>query len=165
MKVHNSKPKNFDINPEINRLTDVPDLNYRLGKARKIAFDEFDRVGKHEQARRRLIQLEQQERVKALLSERHEQEKQRYIARCKKEVASSKLEQYQFLKLKRNDILAQTHSQMRLIESLAVKAAKAHKEDVRKHIDKLHEQQKSNEIAHFNRSLRNQELMEFRQKS
>lgn len=87
MKVRSSKPKNFNINANINSLTDGPDLNFRLGKARKIAFDEFDRVGKHEQARRRLIQLEQQERVKAMLGERHDQEKQRYIAKCKQEEA------------------------------------------------------------------------------
>lgn len=54
---------------------------------------------------------------------------------------------------------------MRLIESLAVKAAEAHKQDIKKHIDKLRAEQKSNEIGQYNRSLRNQELMEFRKQT
>ena len=66
------------------------DANYKMHLARKVAHDETERVRKHEALRLKQLELEEELRVRQIIKDRQEEQREKAFEKTKREEAKER---------------------------------------------------------------------------
>lgn len=128
------------------------DNNYKMHLAMKLSVDEAERVHKHELAKLRQLELEEDTRVKQLIKDRLEQAREKAFEKEKKEKDKDRRTNIEKIDFVRVDHLQKTQQKYKNLDNIAHKAGKTHHREVDEMLEKKAKDEILNAKSSFARS-------------